>query len=98
MGVLEESVEVANAMVKLRTSEFKILELRTRCHPSDFSETGVTASVRAETGHEDTSQPAMSGTEEVGNGSHEKLDAIGQSHTDNSREKSETDTREDQKA
>jgi len=48
MVVLEESVEVANAMVKLRSSEAKIVELRRRRDPVTAVITQAPASIEGE--------------------------------------------------
>jgi hypothetical protein len=46
MVVLEESVEVANAMGKIRISEAKIVELRKKCYPATAARTQEAASVQ----------------------------------------------------
>jgi len=60
MIVVEESVEVANAIGKIRSSEAKIVELRKNCYPV------TTASVQqAPDGPENGSQLAVDASEET---------------------------------
>ena len=61
MVVLEESVEVANAMGKLQTSEAKIGELRKRCYPA----TRASSSVQQAPDIENGSQIPVDGTEQT---------------------------------
>ena len=50
MVVLEESVEVANAMGKLQTSEAKIGELRKKCYPPTRAASSVQQAPNIENG------------------------------------------------
>ena len=61
MLVLEESMEVTNAMGKLQTSEAKIGELRKRCYPA----TRASSSVQQAPDIENGSQIPVDGTEQT---------------------------------
>ena len=61
MVVLEESVEVANAMGKLQISEAKIGELRKKCYPA----TRAAASVQQAPDIENGSPIPVDGTEQT---------------------------------
>ena len=61
MVVLEESVEVANAMGKLQTSEAKIGELRKKCYPP----TRAASSVQQAPNIENGSPIPVDGTEQT---------------------------------
>jgi hypothetical protein len=61
MVVLEESVEVANVMGKLQTSEAKIGELRKKCYPA----TRAASSVQQAPNIENGSPISVDGTEQT---------------------------------
>ena len=61
MVVLEESVEVANAMGKLQTSETKIGELRKKCYHATRAASSVQQAADVENG----SQIPLDGTEQT---------------------------------
>ena len=66
MVVLEEGVEVANAMGKLQTSEAKIVELRKKCYPATADGTQAATSVQqVPDSPENGSQIPVDGTEET---------------------------------
>ena len=65
MVVLEESMEVANAMGKLRTSEAKIVELRKKCYPATAAGPVEPASVQQASDSPENVSPAVDGTQEI---------------------------------